>query len=643
MKAHLYAVRIGARLQWRVSIDMKIDIHYWFGRYGANSGIVWLEPALSLGQAYACSRLLSSVSPQNVPPGKVPTLILQKWTNFLKAHAKSCHLNPVTVDAIRFEHIDADEWRLRGLFSSVTLNVETYQRLVQCLRGRELLAEEFHQLAQDGNLQFGAAGWTAYVQYAYLQDELELTNGLRVEDKRSKPFLWKKTRAYTCKRCGSGRERMFWSSCIDCGDECPYCEECLTMGRTRFCSILIRGQGVHAQARQSVQSSPASYQAYIEQWGLSEAQAAASAEGLRFVSGASKDSVDNASGSGARMKPPVPRSFLIWAVTGAGKTEMIFPFIQHELARGGKVLITTPRKDVVLELQPRITRAFSGKKVVTLYGGSEQRWEQGDIMIATTHQLLRFRQAFDLVIIDEIDAFPYHNNPMLEYAAQKVCKLEGCNILLSATPPASLRKAVAKGQMPHVKVPVRYHRHPLPVPVLLAVPSLQQAIKRKALPRQLFEAIRLSVDRGAQLFVFVPSIRMVDPLVEVLKSSFAPNPGAPALIVEGTSSKDPDRTAKVRQFRDGEIRLLVTTTILERGVTVPKTDVFILDAGSALFDESALVQMAGRAGRSKDDPAGKVYFAAKERTASQGEAIGQIKRMNSLARKRGYIKGERND
>ena len=63
---------------------------------------------------------------------------------------------------------------------------------------------------------------------------------------------------------------------------------------------------------------------------------------------------------------------------------------------------------------------------------------------------------------------------------------------------------------------------------------------------------------------------------------------------------------------------------------MPKSDVFIMDADSKLFDEAALLQMAGRAGRSKDDPAGKVYFAAKEITQSQKEAIRQIRQMNRI-------------
>ncbi|WP_246066886.1 helicase-related protein [Paenibacillus koleovorans] len=329
--------------------------------------------------------------------------------------------------------------------------------------------------------------------------------------------------------------------------------------------------------------------------------------------------------------PQQPRSFLIWAVTGAGKTEMIFPLIEAELARGGAVLIATPRRDVVLELRPRIERAFPERSVVTLYGGSEDRWKRGDITLATTHQLMRFHQAFDLIIIDELDAFPYHNNPELQFAAAQVCKPQGLYILLSATPPAQLQREVRRKRLAHVRVPVRFHRHPLPIPKLL------RCKRNQPLSSASIQAIERSLARGAQLFVFVPKIKEVDTIVLQLRKRLAKH----AIPIEGTSSQDPERTGKVSDFRAGRIRILVTTTILERGVTVPKTDVFILQADSRLFDEASLVQMAGRAGRSKDDPYGFVYFIAPDKTNAQAGAIRQIRQMNKLAREKGYLLPER--
>ena len=111
------------------------------------------------------------------------------------------------------------------------------------------------------------------------------------------------------------------------------------------------------------------------------------------------------------------------------------------------------------------------------------------------------------------------------------------------------------------------------------------------------------------------------------------------ICIEGTSSKDRTRTEKVQLFRNREIRVLVTTTILERGVTVPKSDVFIMDADSKLFDEAALIQMAGRAGSRRTIRMGRFILPRRECTISQKGAVRQIHKMNRIARKKGYLQG----
>ena len=45
---------------------------------------------------------------------------------------------------------------------------------------------------------------------------------------------------------------------------------------------------------------------------------------------------------------------LVWAVCGAGKTEMLFPGLAFALTSGKRVCLATPRADVVRELVPRI-------------------------------------------------------------------------------------------------------------------------------------------------------------------------------------------------------------------------------------------------------------------------------------------------
>ena len=77
--------------------------------------------------------------------------------------------------------------------------------------------------------------------------------------------------------------------------------------------------------------------------------------------------------------------------------------------------------------------------------------------------------------------------------------------------------------------------------------------------------------------------------------------------IEGVHAEDPEKK-KVAAFRKGEIPLLVTTTILERGVTVKNLQVAVLGAEEEIFSESALVQIAGRAGRSFEAPYGEVIY-----------------------------------
>lgn len=624
MKAFVYLLDSGKEKSWHVSLELRADRDYAVRVHGRHFRLRVLEPSLSFGQAHSLAQSL----------------------NGRKEKGDELDVLRRTAGALGWKAPDTERWKLwswnpqaRDETAKDAWNEaeRLMPVLAESIEGRSLLLEELESLLKDK--AGGPAGTRISLYYllqlAWLQQRVALHPGVQVREAHPALKLFGRHSVLArCKRCGSEGVQgkpdeaaaVVWSYCPHCGGDCPYCEGCLTMGRVRSCSPLIQGlradpPGFTGNRIQAASAEPKGHAAYIEAWGLSPVQAAASEEALTFL---------KANNSLTSKKTGV-RRFLIWAVTGAGKTEMIFPMIQYTVESGGRVAVVTPRRDVVLELKPRLEKAFPHIKVVTLYGGSDQRWERGELTLATTHQMMRFRAAFDLVIVDEIDAFPYHNNPMLLYAVEQVCSPDGAFILLSATPPEALQQQVRQGKVPHARVPARYHRHPLPEPVLLPCPPLRRWLQEQRLPARLQSMIQRSLVRGAQVFIFVPNIKTVEPLVGLLRSTF------PGYGIEGTSSKDAGRAEKVVSFRSGATRMLVTTTILERGVTIPKSDVFILEAGSPMFDAAALVQMAGRAGRSAQDPNGFVYFAAEEKTRSQAKAVKQIKEMNSLARKRGYI------
>ena len=88
----------------------------------------------------------------------------------------------------------------------------------------------------------------------------------------------------------------------------------------------------------------------------------------------------------------------------------------------------------------------------------------------------------------------------------------------------------------------------------------------------------------------------------------------------------------LQAMRQHQYDFLITTTILERGVTFPKIDVGVLGADDGTFSASALVQIAGRVGRSVERPDGDVTFWVQERTKSVCEAQRKIKGMNRRGR-----------
>ncbi|GAB3802910.1 hypothetical protein GCM10028868_29320 [Virgibacillus kimchii] len=323
------------------------------------------------------------------------------------------------------------------------------------------------------------------------------------------------------------------------------------------------------------------------------------------------------------------KELLIWAVCGAGKTEMLFPGITEALKLGMRICIASPRADVVRELKPRIEQAFQSVDVQALYGGSKEKIGSAQLLIATTHQLLRYRDAFDLMIIDEIDAFPFHADRSLPFAAKRAKKPKSTTIYLTATPRKQQKSLIRRKKLPHIFVPVRYHGHPLPVPQMKVSFSLKKNLQKSTTPAVFTSWLQQRKNPGRQLLIFVPTISLAENLLgniskSLLQAKFIKNRNQ----VDAVHADDPYRTEKVIKFREKELLVIITTTILERGVTFPSVDVAILDAGHEVFDEAALVQIAGRAGRSADDPTGEVVFFHEGKTEAMVQAIDAIKQMN---------------
>lgn len=316
---------------------------------------------------------------------------------------------------------------------------------------------------------------------------------------------------------------------------------------------------------------------------------------------------------------------LIWAVTGSGKTEIVFPVIAHALEQGKRVCVASPRTDVVKEFRLRVTSAFKNVSIAALYAGSEEQGLNAQLIISTNHQLLRFKRTFDLLIIDEVDAYPYSSDQRLKKITQRSRKKQGTTIYLTATPSRALKK------LPTVFISSRFHQHPLIIPQLKYSTQLNKSLKEKRLPQVFIQILNTRKKPQRQLLIFVPTVKLSTDLIEeitrLLKSQ---NLIKYKTEVKSVHASDEKRGEKVNKFREQKIYCLITTTILERGVTFPSVDVIVIQADNQVFNSAGLVQISGRAGRSSTDPKGHVYFIINNNTEAIKKSIFDLKYMNNL-------------
>lgn len=412
----------------------------------------------------------------------------------------------------------------------------------------------------------------------------------------------------TCNRCGSTGPFML-TPCAHCGRRaCALCCECRQMGFARECVPLYL-------------VSPQSCACSQERAPIRGARAVMPHE----LTAAQRQAADMLSDWYIRGSA---REVLVWAVCGAGKTEVSLTAIHSALLAGERVLYAAPRRDVVAELAPRVQAAFPEASCSVFHGGSSGQRDFGaDIILATTHQAMRFYRRFDLAVLDEADAYPFAGSEALASSVDKALAPAGRLIIMTATPSRGHLLSADSGALPCIRIPARHHGMPLPVPEVVAA-ARQKGGSLPALAR----LSAVSVRAGSPLLVFVPRRRQAQDVAASLSAAL------PQARVEWVHSQDPARDDKRAAIGGHRCDVLVTTSVMERGVTVEGVDVIVCDADvDDLFDYRALIQMAGRAGRTAAMPTGRVWFVCSAENWHIRTAISIIRKMNAEAAARGLL------
>lgn len=295
------------------------------------------------------------------------------------------------------------------------------------------------------------------------------------------------------------------------------------------------------------------------------------------------------------------------AVCGAGKTEMCIPLLVYSLNKGLSCAWTVPRREIVLELSARLKKYLPGLKIVSVCQGHTDEVE-GDLIIATTHQLYRYKDYFDLLILDEPDAFPYAGDDMLSNFLHSSLKKDGKLIYLSATKDNIMKQKIIEQKVQHIQLPIRPNLKLLPVPFW-----------RLSVFHWLFFIRDIIKHKEEQSLIFVPTKKMAKRLSKIMNSPY---------ITSETVEKEQILT----EFRSKKFKILITTTVLERGVTFEEIYSFVVCADHSVFNDASLVQIAGRVQRGIKASKGECFFYSKEKSLAIVTCIKNIKEANAIAR-----------
>ena len=152
----------------------------------------------------------------------------------------------------------------------------------------------------------------------------------------------------------------------------------------------------------------------------------------------------------------------------------------------------------------------------------------------------------------------------------------------------------------------RFHNDDLPVPIFKKY--------------YFFNKIKILKDtinslKNKKVLIFVPTIEIGKKLSKKLGLDF---------IYASYKQKE----VFIEKFKNNNIKQLITTTILERGMTFFDVQVIVYEANHVLFDTSSLIQISGRVGRKLNATKGKIYFLASSKSKEIIECIKIIKEKN---------------
>jgi ATP-dependent DNA helicase RecG len=300
---------------------------------------------------------------------------------------------------------------------------------------------------------------------------------------------------------------------------------------------------------------------------------------------------------------PHPMLRLVQGDVGAGKTVVAALAACHAIEAGYQVALMAPTEILAEQHAANFARWFGALDVpvAVLLGkqGVKARREANALiasgaakLVVGTHALFQEDVKFHslaLVIIDEQHRFGVHQRLALkEKGAQG--NLAPHQLIMTATP---IPRTLAMSAYGDLDTSVIDELPPGRSPIqTLVIPGERRA--------EIVERIRAQCTTGAQAYWVCTLIEESDQLqAQAAEATFAELQTAlPELkigLVHGRQ-KPAEKAAVMQAFKDGQLQLLVATTVIEVGVDVPNATLMVIE-NSERLGLAQLHQLRGRVGR----------------------------------------------
>ncbi len=307
------------------------------------------------------------------------------------------------------------------------------------------------------------------------------------------------------------------------------------------------------------------------------------------------------------------------AQTGTGKTlAYTLPLLQdHKYSKqiNPRVLILVPTRELVLQVVDQISSysKFINIRVIGVYGGTNINTQKlavsrgVDILVGTPGRLydlvlngaLKIKEVKKLVI-DEVDVmldlgFRYQLNNIFELLPSK-----RQNLMFSATMTEEIEKLITDFFIEPVKVSIAVSGTPLD-----NIKQTSYEVKNFYTKINLLEYLLRDKEVYKKVLIFAPNKKGADRIFVLLEEHYQSEIG----VIHSNKSQN-YRIRSIKQFSDGEKRILVSTDVMARGLDINDIS-HVINFDTPVYPENYMHRI-GRTGRAKQKGESILLFTGKE-------------------------------